>query len=210
MKIILLGAPGSGKGTLAKNIIKDFSLAHISTGDLFRECIKSGSELGEKLKSIIESGALVPDEVTIEIVKERLDKDDCKNGFILDGFPRTINQAKELEKISHIDTVILVDLSKEIIIERLSARRTCLKCGSTYNFKDVPNGKCLNCNEELIQRDDDKPLTIQNRLEVYEKNTAPLIDFYGDKVVKFSSKGTVEETYRPVKSFLKKLEANIE
>lgn len=210
MKIILLGAPGSGKGTLAKNIVKDFSLAHISTGDMFRECVKSGSKLGNKLKSIMDSGALVPDEVTIEIVKDRLSKDDCKRGFILDGFPRTIKQAEALEKISQIDTVILVDLSKEEIIERLSARRTCLKCGSTFNKNDVPDGKCLNCKSELIQRDDDKPLTISNRLEVYEKNTAPLINFYSDRLVKFSSAGTPEETYKPVKAFLKKMEAKVE
>ena len=209
MKIILLGAPGSGKGTLAKNIVKDFSLAHISTGDMFRECVKSGSELGNKLKSIMDSGALVPDEVTIEIVKDRLSKDDCKKGFILDGFPRTIKQAEALEKISQIDTVILVDLSKEEIIERLSARRTCLKCGSTFNKNDVPDGKCLNCKSELIQRDDDKPEAIKARLEVYKNNITPLINFYGDKVFKVSSAGTPDETYAPVKTFLVKLEAKI-
>ena len=210
MKIILLGYPGSGKGTLAKNIIKDFSLAHISTGDMFRECVKSGSELGNRLKSIMDSGALVPDELTIEIVKDRLNKDDCQKGFILDGFPRTIKQAEELEKISQIDTVIFVDLSKQEIIDRLSARRTCPKCGSTFNKDIVPDGKCLNCQSELIVRDDDKPQTIANRLEVYEKNTAPLINFYSDRLAKFSSAGSPEETYRPVKAFLEKLEAKVE
>lgn len=202
MKIILLGAPGSGKGTLAKKISRDFEIPQISTGDLFRACVKAENELGKKVKSIMESGALVPDEVTIEIVKERLQQPDCKKGFILDGFPRTVNQAKALEKISQIDSVILVDLANEIIVERLSSRRTCPNCGEIYSVEDNPEGKCKKCNSKLIQRDDDKPETIKHRLEVYEKSTAPLINFYSDKLVKVSSSGTPEETFEQVKAFL--------
>lgn len=207
MKIILLGAPGSGKGTLAKNIVKDFAIPQISTGDLFRACVKEGSELGVKVKSIMESGGLVPDELTIEIVKNRLKGDDCKNGFILDGFPRTVAQAEALEKITHIDNVILVELPFETIIERLSARRTCPACGEIYSTQNHNGLKCDKCGAGLIQRDDDKPETIKNRLEVYEKNTSPLINFYGDRLFKVSSDKTPEDTYRPVKTFLKKLEA---
>ena len=202
MKIILLGAPGSGKGTLAKQMTKYYHIPQISTGDMFRACVKEESDLGKKVKSIMESGALVPDEVTIEIVKERLSKDDCKNGFILDGFPRTINQAKALENISQIDRVILVDLDSEIIIERLSSRRTCLNCGEIYSLSELENQVCKKCNSNLIQRDDDKPETIKHRLEVYEKSTAPLINFYSDKLVKVSSSGTPQETFEQVKTFL--------
>ncbi len=207
MKIILLGAPGSGKGTLAKKISRDFEIPQISTGDLFRACVKAENELGKKVKSIMESGALVPDEVTIEIVKERLQQPDCKKGFILDGFPRTVNQAKALEKISQIDSVILVDLANEIIVERLSSRRTCPNCGEIYSVEDNPEGKCKKCNSKLIQRDDDKPETILHRLEVYERNTSPLINFYSERLFKVSSSGTPEQTYQPVKAFLEKLEA---
>ena len=209
MKIILLGAPGSGKGTLAKKISRDFEIPQISTGDLFRACVKAENELGKKVKSIMESGALVPDEVTIEIVKERLQQPDCKKGFILDGFPRTVNQAKALENISQIDSVILVDLANEIIVERLSSRRTCPNCGEIYSVEDNPEGKCKKCNSKLIQRDDDKPETILHRLEVYEQNTSPLINFYSDRLFKVSSSGTPEQTYQPVKAFLKKLEARV-
>lgn len=206
MKIILLGAPGSGKGTLAKKITADFGIPQISTGDLFRAIVKENSPLAEKVKAIMESGGLVPDEVTVEIVKERIAKDDCKNGFILDGFPRTIAQAKELEKISQIDTVIQVDVPNETIIERLSARRTCPNCGEIYSALDYKETTCNKCSATLIQRDDDKPETIKNRLEVYENNTAPLINFYSDMLFKVSSAGSPEETYRPVKTFLENLE----
>lgn len=210
MKIILLGAPGSGKGTLAKKISHDFNIPQISTGDLFRACVKEGSELGEKVKSIMESGGLVPDELTIEIVKNRLSEKDCQNGFILDGFPRTVNQAKELEKITYIDSIILVELPFETIIERLSARRTCSKCGEIYSTLDYNKDECAKCNAQLIQRDDDKPQTIKNRLEVYEKNTSPLINFYSDRLFRVSSDKTPEDTYRPVKTFLENLEAKSE
>ncbi len=210
MKIILLGAPGSGKGTLAKKISKDFDIPQISTGDLFRAIVKEDSELASKVREIMQSGGLVPDEVTIEIVKERIAKDDCKKGFILDGFPRTVNQAKALEGISQIDTVILVDLANEIIIDRLSARRTCPNCGEIYSVQDNPENVCKKCNSPLIQRDDDKPETIRHRLEVYEQNTSPLINFYSDRIFKVSSAGSPEETYSPVKTFLSEMEGKVE
>lgn len=210
MKIILLGAPGSGKGTLAKKISKDFDIPQISTGDLFRAIVKEDSELASKVREIMQSGGLVPDEVTIEIVKERIAKDDCQKGFILDGFPRTVNQAKALEGISQIDTVILVDLANEIIIDRLSARRTCPNCGEIYSVQDNPENVCKKCNSPLIQRDDDKPETIRHRLEVYEQNTSPLINFYSDRIFKVSSAGSPEETYSPVKTFLSEMEGKVE
>lgn len=207
MKIVLLGAPGSGKGTLAKKISRDFGVPQISTGDLFRAIVKEDSPLANKVKEIMASGGLVPDEVTIELVKERLQKEDCKRGYILDGFPRTVNQAKALEKFSKIDTVILVELASEIIIERLSSRRTCPNCNEIYSLEDNKEEICKKCNTLLIQRDDDKPETIKHRLEVYENNTAPLINFYGERLFKVSSAGSPEETYQPVKTFLEKLEA---
>ena len=207
MRIILLGAPGSGKGTLAKKITAEFGLPQISTGDLFRAIVKENSPLAIKVKQIMKSGALVPDEITIEIVKDRITKPDCKKGFILDGFPRTVAQAEALEKISSIDGVILVELSNDIIIERLSARRTCPKCGEIYSTFDYKNEMCGKCNTKLIQRDDDKPETIRHRLEVYDKNTAPLINFYSDKLFKVSNEQKIEETFKFVKTFLERLEA---
>ena len=210
MKIILLGAPGSGKGTLAKKISNDFKIPHISTGDLFRAIVKEDSLLAKKVNQIMKSGALVPDEVTCEIVKERISKPDCNKGCILDGFPRTIEQAKALEKISQIDTVILVELDNDIIIDRLSSRRVCPSCGEIYNSQDNLNNLCKKCSSPLIQRDDDKPETIKYRLEVYETNTSPLINFYSDRLLKVCSAGSPDETYKPVKSFLEKMEEEIE
>lgn len=207
MKIILLGAPGSGKGTLAKKISRDFALPQISTGDLFRAIVKENSPLAEKVKSIMASGGLVPDEITVDLVKDRISKPDCQKGFILDGFPRTIAQAEALEKNSQIDSVILVELADEIIIERISSRRTCPNCGEIYSVQDNPENVCKKCSTPLIQRDDDKPQTIKNRLEVYEKNTSPLINFYSDRLFKVSSAGSPDQTYLPVKTFLEKMEA---
>lgn len=210
MKIILLGAPGSGKGTLAKKISRDFGLPQISTGDLFRAIVKLDSPLANRVKEIMASGGLVPDEITIEMVKDRIEKSDCEKGFILDGFPRTVAQAKALEDFAKIDSVILVELPNETIIERLSSRRTCPKCGEIYSIEDNPEQVCKKCNTPLIQRDDDKPDTIKHRLEVYETSTAPLINFYSDRLFKVSSAGTPEETYEPVKAFLRNLEAGVE
>ncbi|MBE7073552.1 MAG: adenylate kinase [Clostridiales bacterium] len=206
MKIILLGAPGSGKGTLAKQISKDFSIPQISTGDLFRKFAKEDSQLGRSLNEYMSSGKLVPDSLTCQILKTRIEGKDCRNGFILDGFPRTIAQAQALEKITNIDTIILVDLDFKIIIDRLSKRRTCPECGEIYNISSYSNKSCAKCGAELIQRDDDKPETIKNRLEVYEEKTSPLINFYSDRLFKVSSAGSPEETYRPVKTFLEAME----
>ena len=207
MKLILLGAPGSGKGTLAKKITKDFGIPQISTGDLFRQFASEGSQLGLKLKSYMDSGKLVPDELTVAILKERISKDDCKNGFILDGFPRTIAQAEVLKDITAIDKVILVDLAFEEIINRLTSRRICPECGEIDNasYKGY-TGLCRKCQTPLYQRDDDKLETVKARLEVYEKNTTPLINFYSDRLFKVSSQGAPEETYQPVKTLLQNLE----
>lgn len=210
MKLILLGAPGSGKGTLAKKISADFGIPQISTGDLFRAIVKESSPFAIKVKQIIDSGALVPDEVTVEMVKNRIAESDCKNGFILDGFPRTIGQAKALENISRIDSVVLVELALEIIIERLSSRRTCSGCGDIISAHDAPSGVCEKCHCQLIQRDDDKPDVISHRLEVYNENTAPLINFYSDRLFKVSNDKDVEQTYKPLKTFLQNLEAGNE
>lgn len=207
MKIILLGAPGSGKGTLAKKISADFNIPQISTGDLFRAIVKQDSPLANKVKAIMASGALVPDEITIELLKERISKADCKNGYILDGFPRTVNQAKALETISQIDAIILVDLAFDTIIERLSARRTCSKCGEIYSALSYKSDVCEKCGSPVVQRDDDKPETIKNRLEVYETNTAPLINFYSDRLFKVSNDKNIDETYKSVKTYLENLEA---
>ena len=202
MKIILLGAPGSGKGTLAKQISNDFDIPQISTGDLFRACVKEGDKLGQKVKTIMESGGLVPDEITIEIVKNRIANKDCKKGFILDGFPRTVAQAQALEKITHIDGIILLDVSKETVIERLSTRRTCPSCKEIYNTRSYDKSECSKCGATLIQRDDDKPDSIKHRLEVYDQSTSPLINFYSDRLVKIPADKSPEEVYRPVKTFL--------
>ena len=206
MKLILLGAPGSGKGSLAKKIASDFHIPQISTGDLFRKFAKEESELGKRLNMFIYNGLLVPDELTCQVLEQRIKEKDCENGFILDGFPRTIAQAKALEKITQIDGVILVDLPFETIIERLSSRRTCSQCGEIYSSTSYQKDTCEKCNGPVVQRDDDKPEVIKNRLEVYEQKTSPLINFYSARLFKVSNDKTLDETYRPVKAFLEKLE----
>ncbi|MBQ8909164.1 MAG: adenylate kinase [Clostridia bacterium] len=207
MKIILLGAPGSGKGTLANQIIKDFDIPQISTGQLFRNAIKDRTELGIKIESTMASGSLVPDEITIAVLQERLKETDCKNGFILDGFPRNIAQAKALEDITKIDAIIFLDVDEQTVISRLSTRRTCPSCGGIYNTNSYAGSCCEKCGAKLIQRDDDKPESIKNRLEVYENMTSPLINFYGEKLFKVFAGGSPEETYRLVKTYLDSLEA---
>lgn len=208
MKLILLGAAGSGKGTLAKKITNDFSIPQISTGDLFREIVKTGTDLGELVKSYINFGKLVPNEVTFEVLKNRISQPDCKDGFILDGFPRTLDQAELLDKLTKVDAVISVELDFEVIVQRLVARRTCPKCGEIDNADyEGFTGNCRKCGTELFQRDDDKPEAIRTRLEVYKNNITPLINFYGAQVFKVSSAGTPQETYAPVKAFLDKLES---
>ena len=208
MKLILLGAAGSGKGTMAKKIAADFNVPQISTGDMFREIAKKGGELGEKVKSLMESGALVPNEITFEVLKARLAKPDCKKGFILDGFPRSLSQAEMLEGVTDIDAVVSIELPFEELEKRLVNRRLCPSCGEIDNTSYAGfTGNCRKCGTKLFQRDDDKPEAIKARLEVYKKDVTPLIDFYGGKVFSVSSAGSPEQTYAPVKTFLSKLEA---
>ncbi len=208
MKLILLGAAGSGKGTMAKKISADFKVPQISTGDMFREIAKQGGTLGEKVKKLMASGSLIPNEITFEVLKKRLEKDDCKNGFILDGFPRSLDQAEMLKNVTDVDAVISIELPFSELEKRLVNRRICSFCGDIDNVSyEGYTGDCRKCGKKLFQRDDDKPEAIKNRLEVYKKSVTPLINFYGDKVMTVSSAGSPEETYAPVKTFLSKLEA---
>ncbi len=189
MKIIMLGAPGAGKGTQAKQIADKFSIPHISTGDIFRANIKEGTELGKKAKGYMDAGELVPDELVCDLVVDRIQKEDCANGFILDGFPRTIPQAEALtEALSAIgqkmDYAIDIEVNDAQIVERMGGRRACLNCGATYHIVNIPpkkEGICDRCGSEIILRDDDKPETVQNRLNVYHEQTQPLIDYYKEQ-----------------------------
>ena len=182
MNIIFLGPPGAGKGTQAQRICDALKIPQISTGDILRRAMKDGTETGLKAKSFMDAGKLVPDEVIIDIVKERLAMDDCKGGYILDGFPRTVPQAEALSTFANIDSVIELAVDDQVLVNRLSGRRACPKCGATYHISML-NGKttCEKCGEELIQRSDDKAETVLNRLEVYHAQTAPLINYYGQK-----------------------------
>jgi adenylate kinase len=182
MNIIFLGPPGAGKGTQAQRICGALNIPQISTGDILRRAMKEGTETGLKAKSFIDAGQLVPDEVIIDIVKERLAMDDCSQGYILDGFPRTVPQAEALDTFATIDCVIELDVKDEVLVERLSGRRVCVKCGATYHLSML-GGKttCDVCGEELIQRNDDKAETVLNRLKVYHDQTAPLIGYYENK-----------------------------
>lgn len=189
MKIIMLGAPGAGKGTQAKQIAAKYQIPHISTGDIFRANIKNGTELGKKAKEYMDQGLLVPDELTCDLVMDRISQDDCENGFVLDGFPRTIPQAEALDaaltKIGEsMDYAIDVDVQDESIIKRMSGRRACLNCGATYHVVTIPpkqEGICDNCGSQLVLRDDDQPETVKKRLDVYHEQTQPLIDYYKEK-----------------------------
>ena len=202
--IILLGAPGAGKGTQAAMIAEEFKVPHISTGDILRRNMKEGTPLGLKAKAFVESGGLVPDEVVIGLVEDRLSQDDCKNGYILDGFPRTIPQAEALDKVARIDLAINIDVPFETIIDRLGGRRVCV-CGETYHVSML-NGEttCKRCGKELFIRDDDKPETVKNRLKVYSDQTQPLIDYYRsqNKVVDIKANGTKEEIFADIKKVL--------
>lgn len=202
MNIILLGAPFSGKGTLARRIVSDFDMVQISTGDLFRENIKNGTKLGKLAKTYMDKGELVPDSVTIDMLKKRLECPDCQKGFILDGFPRTVEQAKALQSIAQIDAVTQLDVPFDEIRRRVLGRRTCAGCGEIYNTSTYKKATCEKCGGQLLQRDDDNLETVNNRLEVYEKQTAPLIDFYADRLFVVKGQNDPEATYRPVKNFL--------
>ena len=198
MKIIMLGAPGAGKGTQAKKIAEKYQIPHISTGDIFRANIKGGTELGMKAKTFMDQGMLVPDEITIGMLMDRIGQEDCINGYVLDGFPRTIPQAESLTKAlaergEKVDYAINVDVPDENIINRMSGRRACLGCGATYHITfnpPVKEGICDTCGQELVLRDDDKPETVLNRLKVYHDQTQPLIDFYTKKNVLKTVDGT--------------------
>jgi len=201
---MLLGAPGAGKGTQAKILSEKYNIPHISTGDIFRYNIKNETELGKKAKEYIEKGLLVPDELTVKIVEERLKEDDCRSGFILDGFPRTIPQAEELDRIllqrgTGIDIVVNIFVKDEEIVQRLSGRRVCLKCGRNYHVKYNPaasEGKCGECGGRIVQRDDDKEETVIERLKTYHRQTEPLIDYYEKKGLLYTVEGKekIEDT----------------
>ncbi|WP_449621804.1 adenylate kinase [Robertmurraya sp. Marseille-Q9965] len=189
MNLVLMGLPGAGKGTQAEKIVENYGIPHISTGDMFRAAMKEGTELGLKAKSFMDQGALVPDEVTIGIVRERLSKDDCQNGFLLDGFPRTVPQAEALENIlielgKKIDYVLNIDVDQDILMDRLTGRRICKDCGATYHLVFNPptqEGICNRCGGELYQRADDNEETVKNRLQVNIEQAQPLLDFYETK-----------------------------
>ncbi|MCH5191964.1 MAG: adenylate kinase [Oscillospiraceae bacterium] len=200
MNLILLGAPGAGKGTQAEKICDKYGIPAVSTGNIIREAIKNGTDMGLKAKSYTDAGALVPDDVVIGIIKERLAEHDCKNGFVLDGFPRTIPQAEALDKMGVvIDKVVDIEVSDEAIAARLSGRRVCLKCGATYHTeykKSKTEGICDICGDELVQRKDDKPETVLDRLRVYHEQTEPLKDYYEKtgKLVIVEGQEKVEDT----------------
>lgn len=198
MKIIMLGAPGAGKGTQAKQIADKYAIPHISTGDIFRANLKAGTELGKKAKEYMDQGLLVPDELTCDLVMDRISQDDCKNGFVLDGFPRTIPQAEALDaalsKINEkMDYAIDVDVPDENIVNRMSGRRACLNCGATYHIVSIPTkveGICDRCGSQVVLRDDDQPETVKKRLDVYHEQTQPLIDYYKEQNILKTVNGT--------------------
>lgn len=200
MKIIMLGAPGAGKGTQAKRIAEKYGIPHISTGDIFRANIKNGTELGKKAKTFMDQGLLVPDELVVDLVVDRVGQDDAKKGYVLDGFPRTIPQAQALDKALEaigetMDYAINVEVPDENIVNRMSGRRACVSCGGTYHIVHIPTkveGVCDACGGELILREDDKPETVQKRLTVYHEQTQPLIDYYTKKGILKEVDGTVD------------------
>lgn len=199
MKIIMLGAPGAGKGTQAKKISEKYGIPHISTGDIFRANIKNGTELGKKAKEYMDQGLLVPDELVVDLVIDRFKQEDCLKGYVLDGFPRTIPQAEALDAALQangetIDYAINVEVPDAHIIERMSGRRACLSCGATYHVVNIPpkvEGVCDTCGGELVLRDDDKAETVKKRLDVYHQQTQPLIDFYASKGLLVEVDGTI-------------------
>ncbi|MBQ6475103.1 MAG: adenylate kinase [Clostridia bacterium] len=204
MKVVLLGPPGAGKGTQAMRIAKEYQLAHISTGDIFRQNLRENTELGKLAKSYMDQGQLVPDDVTIAMVLDRLQKDDCQNGYLLDGFPRTVAQAKAFDETTKIDVALDIEAPDELLVRRIAGRRMC-SCGATYHV-DWLNGKttCDVCGKELYQRDDDREETVYKRLMVYKEQTAPLIDHYAQAGVLKSVDGAqdVEKVYEEIKKVL--------
>ena len=212
MKIVMLGAPGAGKGTQEKKIAERYRIPHISTGDIFRANMKEGTELGQQAKAYMDQGQLVPDELTVHMVMDRFSKDDCKNGYVLDGFPRTIPQAEALSEAlaqagDSIDYAIDIEVPDERIVKRMSGRRVCQKCGATYHevhHPPVREGVCDVCGADLVQRSDDKPETVLSRLEVYHEQTQPLIDYYKEKNVLKRVDGTrdLEDVFQAIVDIL--------
>ncbi len=208
MKIIMLGAPGAGKGTQAKKLASKYGIPHISTGDIFRANIKNGTELGQKAKVYMDQGLLVPDELVVDLVVDRFKQADCENGYVLDGFPRTIPQAKALDEALEknndaVEYAIDVDVPDESIISRMAGRRACVGCGGTYHLVTIPpktEGICDTCGAELILREDDKPETVEKRLKVYHDQTQPLIDYYQGKNILRSVDGTqnLEDVFKDI------------
>lgn len=193
MKLVLIGAPAAGKGTQAARLVKHYNIAHISTGDMLREEVAKGTELGKEAKSIMASGGLVSDELIIAIVKERIQKDDCKNGFILDGFPRTVVQAEKLDEMVKVDKVVYINAPDDVMLERLTARQTCPKCGATYNKLFLPSqveGICDHCKTELTQRKDDTVEAGRNRIKTFHEQSEPLVGFYTKKGILIEVDGT--------------------
>ena len=212
MKIVMLGGPGAGKGTQAKIIAEKYKIPHISTGDIFRANIKEGTELGKKAKTYMDAGGLVPDELVVDLVADRLTWDDTKNGFVLDGFPRTIPQAEALTKAladmgTALDYAIDIEVPDQAIIDRMGGRRACVSCGATYHLVNIPpktEGKCDHCGSELILRDDDKPETVKKRLDVYHEQTQPLIEYYKGRNLLKEVDGTMamEEVFHAITEIL--------
>jgi adenylate kinase len=214
MRIVLLGGPGAGKGTQAQNLAEEYTIAHIATGDILRQAIKDGTEMGIKAKSYMDKGLLVPDDVVVGIIKDRLAQDDVNSGFVLDGFPRTVPQAEALDVITKeinmpVDAVINIKTTPEVVVERLSGRRTCRDCQTVYHvLYSAPKmqGKCDRCEGELYQRDDDKEETIRKRLEVYEKQTFPLLEYYktSAKLMEVCGDVPISEVFDSIKQALRK------
>ncbi len=205
MNLIIMGAPGSGKGTQAALICKAHSLPHISTGDLLRKNIADGTELGKQAKAYMDAGKLVPDELVLSLLKDRIEQADCKNGFLLDGFPRNKAQADALEKIVAIDTALNLETDLDKLADRMASRRVCLKCGYTTSAENAPDGKCKACGDELVIRDDDKREVVENRLKVYAENTAPLVDYYkaAGKLKNIDGMQSIESVNQAIEAALK-------
>ena len=212
MKIIMLGAPGAGKGTQAKMIAEKYGIPHVSTGDIFRANVSKGTQLGVEAKKYMDQGLLVPDELTVKILLDRVAKEDCAGGYVLDGFPRTIPQAQVLDEAldklgEKLDYAIDVDVPDENIVRRMSGRRACLKCGATYHVEHIPpkkEGVCDDCGSELVLRDDDKAETVSNRLKIYHDQTQPLIDYYTQKGILKTVDGTMDmkDVFGAIKNIL--------
>ena len=212
MKIVMLGAPGAGKGTQAKMIAEEYGIPHVSTGDIFRANVSKGTQLGVEAKKYMDQGLLVPDELTVKILLDRVAKEDCAGGYVLDGFPRTIPQAQALDEAldklgEKLDYAIDVDVPDENIVRRMSGRRACLKCGATYHVEHIPpkkEGVCDDCGSELVLRDDDKAETVSNRLKIYHDQTQPLIDYYTQKGILKTVDGTMDmkDVFGAIKNIL--------